>query len=79
VLMQLENPPTALELLQIPGVTKVDFLTERQIRLYFSAGQEITERIIEISVERGWRLREISLDKSSLDEIFAQLSNHHQN
>jgi ABC-2 type transport system ATP-binding protein len=79
VLMQMENPPAAEELLQIPGVTKVDFLTERQIRLYFSADQEITEMIIATSVANGWRLREISLDKSSLDEIFAQLSNHHHN
>jgi ABC-2 type transport system ATP-binding protein len=79
VLMQMENPPAAEELLQIPGVTKADFLTERQIRLYFSADQEITERIIASSVAGGWRLREISLDKSSLDEIFAQLSNHHHN
>ena len=79
VLMQMENPPAAEELLRIPGVTKVDFLTERQIRLYFNADQEITERVIALSVAGGWRLREISLDKSSLDEIFAQLSNHHQN
>jgi ABC-2 type transport system ATP-binding protein len=79
VLMQMENPPAAEELLRIPGVTKADFLTERQIRLYFNADQEITERIIGASVAQGWRLREISLDKSSLDEIFAQLSNHHQN
>ena len=79
VLMQMENPPAAEELLRIPGVTKVDLLTERQIRLYFNADQEITERIIATSVAGGWRLREISLDKSSLDEIFAQLSNHHSN
>ena len=79
VLMQMENPPSAEELLRIPGVTKVDFLTERQIRLYFNADQEITERIIALSVAGGWRLREISLDKSSMDEIFAQLSNHHSN
>ena len=79
VLMQMENPPAVAELLRIPGVTKVDFLTERQIRLYFNADQEITERIIAFSVASGWRLREISLDKSSLDEIFAQLSNHHHN
>ena len=79
VLMQMENPPAAEELMRIPGATKVDFLTERQIRLYFNADQEITERIIALSVAGGWQLREISLDKSSLDEIFAQLSNHHSN
>jgi ABC-2 type transport system ATP-binding protein len=76
VLLYMDNPPAGEELLRLPGVTKVDFLTERQIRLYFNGDQEISERIITTSVAQGWRLKEISLDKSSLDEIFAQLSNH---
>ena len=76
VLMSMDNPPVDTQLLQIPGATKVDFLTERQIRLYFNGDPSITETIIETSVQKGWRLREINLDKSSLDEIFAQLSNH---
>jgi len=79
VLMSFEHPPAAEELMRIPGAGKVDFLTERQVRLYFSGDQSITETIIESSVSHGWRLREISLDKSSLDEIFAQLSNHTRN
>lgn len=74
LLMHMENPPAAAELLQVPGVTKVDFLTERQVRVYFSGDQEITERIIAASMTNGWRLREISLDKTALDEIFKQLS-----
>ena len=74
VLLYMDNPPAAEELLQIPGITKADFLTEKQIRLYFNGDQEITEKIVATSVAQGWRLREISLDKSSLDEIFAQLS-----
>jgi ABC-2 type transport system ATP-binding protein len=75
VLMRMENPPVTEELLKIPGVTKADFLTERQIRVYFSGDPEITGRIIHSSVQHGWELREIALDKSSLDEVFAQLSN----
>jgi ABC-2 type transport system ATP-binding protein len=74
VLLQMDNPPAADELMQIPGITKADFLTERQIRLYFNGDREVTERIIVTSVSKGWRLKEISLDKSSLDEVFAQLS-----
>jgi ABC-2 type transport system ATP-binding protein len=74
VLLYMDNPPMEEELLRTPGVTKADFLTEKQIRLYFNGDQEITEHIIATSVAQGWRLREISLDKSSLDEIFAQLS-----
>jgi ABC-2 type transport system ATP-binding protein len=74
VVMHMENPPSEAELLKVAGVTKVDFLTERQARLYFNGEQEITERLIATSVQQGWRLREISLDKSALDEIFKQLS-----
>lgn len=74
LLVHLENPPAAEELLKINGITKVDFLTERQVRLYFSGDQEIAERVVAASMHHGWRLREISLDKTALDEIFKQLS-----
>ncbi len=75
VWLRMENPPAASELMSIPGITRVEFLTGRQVRLYFSGDQSISEQIIETAVQKGWKLREISLDKSSLDEIFAQLSN----
>jgi ABC-2 type transport system ATP-binding protein len=74
VLMRMEEPPSADVLLRIPGVTNVDFLTERQIRLYFTGDPDITGKIISASVQNNWQLREITLDKSSLDEVFAQLS-----
>jgi ABC-2 type transport system ATP-binding protein len=74
VLLWMENPPTEAALLQIPGIDKVEFITERQVRLWFNAEQDITERLIALSIEGGWRLREISLDKTALDEIFKQLS-----
>nr|WP_091380650.1 ABC transporter ATP-binding protein [Mucilaginibacter mallensis] len=74
VLMQMENPPVTAELLKIAGVDKVDFVTERQARVYFTGDREITERLIAASVHNGWRLSEISLDKTALDEIFKQLS-----
>ena len=74
VLMQMENPPSTVELLKVNGVDKVEFVTERQARVYFTGEREITERLIAASVHNGWRLREISLDKTALDEIFKQLS-----
>jgi ABC-2 type transport system ATP-binding protein len=74
VLMRMDDPPSETILLQIPGATKVDFLTERTIRLYFNGDPDITGKIISASVHNDWQLREITLDKSSLDEIFAQLS-----
>ena len=75
VLVQLENPPSEAELLKITGVTKVDFLAGRQVRAWFSGDREVTERIVAASVQYGWKLREITLDKGAPDEIFKQLSN----
>ncbi len=68
-------PPAEEVLRAIPGVTGVTFLTENLIRVFFDGDQEITERFINTCVHQGWRLLELSLDKNSLDEIFAQLSN----
>ena len=79
MLLSMENLPVAEEMLRIPGITEVQELGEKQVRLYFSGGPEIAERVIAASISGGWQLREISLDKSSLDEIFAQLSNHSKN
>lgn len=75
VLVRMENPPPAAVLKEIPGVTQVEILSDRQIRMYFDGSKEITEHIIASSVQNGWRLQEITLDKSLLDDIFKQLSN----
>lgn len=75
VVVHMQNAPSADEFLRIPVITNVDVLTGRQVRLFFNGDQEVTERIVEASVKNGWQLREIILDKSSVDEIFAQLSN----
>jgi ABC-2 type transport system ATP-binding protein len=71
----MENPPPEAELRAIKGIREVQFLTEKTIRMRFEPAAEIAENIVEISVRRGWRLKEITLEKSSLDAIFAQLSN----
>ena len=76
VLTTLLNPPPAEEIMKIEGVTKVDFLTERLLRIFFNGDQDIARRIVTTSVQKDWQLTEITLDKSSMDEIFAQLSNN---
>ncbi|SEO19947.1 ABC-2 type transport system ATP-binding protein [bacterium A37T11] len=75
VRVEIDYPPTDEVLLQIEGVTKVDRITERSLRIYFDGDPNITDRIIRASVQNNWYLREIYLDKGSLDDVFAQLSN----
>lgn len=79
LLVHLENAPSKEALLKIEGITKVDVLTDHQFRLYFSGGQEVTEQVVAASMQHGWRLREISLDKTAVDEIFKQLSSIQNN
>lgn len=79
VVMRMENPPALSALKEISGVTQVELLTEQQFRVYFDGERDITERLINSSVQNSWRLQEISLDKSLLDDIFKQLSNQSHN
>jgi ABC-2 type transport system ATP-binding protein len=74
LVMRVENPPTMAALVAVPGVHKVEFMTDRQIRIYFDSDEEIAERLVAASVQHGWRLREITLDKGLLDDVFKQLS-----
>ncbi|MCZ4222528.1 ABC transporter ATP-binding protein [Pedobacter rhodius] len=74
-IVTLANPPQKNEIMKIAGITDVNFLTDNQLRVFFKDSPRITEHIVQTSVINGWRLTEISLDKTSVDEIFAQLSN----
>ncbi|RYE22180.1 MAG: ABC transporter ATP-binding protein [Sphingobacteriales bacterium] len=75
MLVFMDNPPSVEELGAIPGITGVDTLNDRSIRLRFTATPDISKKIITMSVQQGWELKEIMLEKGSLDEVFAQLSN----
>ena len=66
--------PPAEMIGEIPGVVAVKELGGSKFRFQFSDAQEATERLVEASVTKGWRLVEIRQEKSSLDEIFAELS-----
>lgn len=74
VLVRLQNPPPVTELLKIQGVTRASFLSDKQVRIYFDGDEEITERMVAASMQHGWRLKEINLEKGHLDDIFKQLS-----
>ncbi|MDN5211967.1 ABC transporter ATP-binding protein [Fulvivirgaceae bacterium BMA12] len=72
LLMTFETCPSLGELNAIPGVTKVSPVDERTIRLQYN--KAISEILVKKSVEKGWRLKEIYIEKNSLDDIFAKLS-----
>ncbi len=75
LLVSWRYPPTLTEMLAIPGINRAEELPNGQFRLFFQPNPDITEMIIDSSASNKWRLREIMLEKSSLEAIFAQLSN----
>jgi ABC-2 type transport system ATP-binding protein len=76
LLLKLHAPPDLTELTAIPGITGGELLNNRMIRLFFQDDPDITGDIVELSMQKDWQLKEIMLEKSSLDEIFSQLSNN---
>jgi ABC-2 type transport system ATP-binding protein len=75
MLASMLNPPSAEVLSTLEGVTSADFLTARQVRIFFNGDPDTAGKVIAASVKNGWELREIMMEKSSIDEVFAQLSN----
>ena len=75
VFATLVAAPPIEELKQLHGVVDVDELGGPNYRLRFSdSPQEMIERVVQTSVAKDWRLTEVRLEKSSLDDIFAELS-----
>ena len=64
------------DLLSVEGITRVEELHDRHYRLWFDGSPDITKRVMEKSMQNDWGLLEINFEKSSLDAIFAQLSNN---
>lgn len=73
-LLVMENPPDMETLQSIRGVTRIEALSATKYRLHFQGAPGINELLIKESVEGGWRLQEIILERSSLDAIFARIS-----
>lgn len=74
ILLRLENMPAVTEILKIKGATRAEVLSDKQVRVYFDEDPEFAERLADACVNNGWRLRELNLDKTHLDDIFKQLS-----
>jgi ABC-2 type transport system ATP-binding protein len=74
LLLSLVSTPSAEELMTIPGVVDVEHLGGIRYRVQYTDAQETMERIVETSVQRKWRLTEITLEKKSLENVFAELS-----
>tara|TARA_R110002020_G_scaffold185364_4_gene382942 strand:- start:1342 stop:2265 length:924 start_codon:yes stop_codon:yes gene_type:complete len=74
LVMEVNQLPPEAEILSVEGVEKIEIINPNKIRLRFSDSEKITQKLIHKSVQSGWDLREIYLEKTDLDGVFAQLS-----
>ena len=75
-MVSLASPPVTDDLRAIQGVNDVEELGGMNYRVHFAGndGNPVMEHVVNISRQRGWGMKEIRLEKSSLDAIFAELS-----
>lgn len=74
ILATFQSPPDTSEILDVDGVHSALKLEDNQYRLEFNKDQAVAEKIIETSVAKGWHMRELVIEKSSLDDVFAKIS-----
>lgn len=76
--MTLSHAPADEEIRKISGVTDVAQISEftSRYRVWFDGDRETLTRMVEESVKNGWGLSEIQIEKSSMSDVFAQLSGH---
>ena len=66
--------PAVEDLKRVPGVLDVEELGGPDYRIKYKDFQEVTERLVEASAARCWGLTELRQEKSSMNDIFAELS-----
>lgn len=74
ILTIMHNAPSDEELMKINGMERVERLTRTRIRLHYRGDDSIFKLIVSEASKKRWGLREISLEKESLDKVFAKLS-----
>ena len=72
--VEMGNPPSIDALKAIDGVEEVEAKNENQFRVKFDFHKNVSEEIISQSVKNDWKLKEVAIEKQSLDLIFAHLS-----
>lgn len=73
-IIELGNPPQVAVLKELAKNKGVEELESGKFRIFLDEEPSITELYIRESREKGWQLKDLHVERCSLDEIFAQLS-----
>ncbi len=73
LLVAFRTPPSHDELSQVTGVSGVEALEDGRLRIHF-AGHNPAAALVEKSVAAGWGLEELTPQRSTLEQIFIELT-----
>jgi len=74
MLIGFRNPPAPGELLGLAGVIRIEPADDGLLRLVQADGIDPTEALVRASVERGWGLYHLAPLRTSLEDVFVQLT-----
>ena len=74
LIVTFDLPPMADELMRLPGIQRVELITDHELRLYYDGDRDTVKELIRESVSRNWEMTEVKVEKSSMEAVFAKLS-----
>ncbi|MDR2414003.1 MAG: ATP-binding cassette domain-containing protein [Odoribacteraceae bacterium] len=74
LVVTFEALPGIEALSALDGMTRVEQLSGKRYRLTFANLSDAPVRVVKESVARGWDLAEITVERNTLDSVFAELS-----
>ncbi|MBI5451084.1 MAG: ABC transporter ATP-binding protein [Gammaproteobacteria bacterium] len=74
LLASFHAPPAVVDLEGMPGVERVEQIAPGRFRLHVAAGMQLAEELVMLSVQRGWRLFELTAERISLEQIFVEIT-----
>lgn len=73
--VSLSTPPMEEKLMALEGISKVEMISANTFRLhYLEYSESIAHHIVDQAVKHKWGLHELSTERESLNQVFAELS-----
>lgn len=70
-----DNPPHIEQLAQLPGVNSVEIETKGIFKISYDNLDILSQQLMELSIQKGWRLKSMRPIENNMDEVFQELTN----
>jgi gliding motility-associated transport system ATP-binding protein len=74
LLLACRQMPEAAVIKAVPGVTRIESMDDRQLRVHFNPDNNPAESLAAEVIKRGWGLLQLTPEHKSLEQIFVDLT-----